>query len=128
MCAARALRATPARSGYLSFDELLVGLRGELNPRRLDMVERAFKVLDVTGDGQVTLDDVKGRYDASKVRHCCGGVSGQNGAPACCVLTAALLTLLLLLLLGSAAPGRAAGHQDRGPGARTGWGSGRARS
>ena len=31
-------------SGYLSFDELLVGLRGELNPRRRQMVALAFKV------------------------------------------------------------------------------------
>ncbi len=31
-------------SGYLSFDELLVGLKGQLNERRLDMVKRAFKV------------------------------------------------------------------------------------
>lgn len=31
-------------SGYLSFDEFLVGLRGKLNPRRQEMVDLAFKV------------------------------------------------------------------------------------
>lgn len=31
-------------SGYLSYDEFLVGLRGQLSARRLDMVQRAFKV------------------------------------------------------------------------------------
>eukprot|EP00197_Chlamydomonas_leiostraca_P013814 CAMPEP_0202866474 /NCGR_PEP_ID=MMETSP1391-20130828/7641_1 /ASSEMBLY_ACC=CAM_ASM_000867 /TAXON_ID=1034604 /ORGANISM="Chlamydomonas leiostraca, Strain SAG 11-49" /LENGTH=422 /DNA_ID=CAMNT_0049546423 /DNA_START=98 /DNA_END=1367 /DNA_ORIENTATION=+ len=50
-------------SGYLSYDEFLVGLRGELPARRLDMVQRAYKVLDKTGDGQVTMEDIKGRYN-----------------------------------------------------------------
>lgn len=47
-----------------SYDELLVGVRGELNPRRKDMVGRAFKVLDRTGDGVVTIHDVEGRFNA----------------------------------------------------------------
>eukprot|EP00798_Chlamydomonas_sp_ICE-L_P014627 gene14627-20661_t len=53
-------------SGYLSFDELLTGLRGELSDRRKEMVSLAFKVFDKSGDGQVSLADLEGRYDASK--------------------------------------------------------------
>eukprot|EP00798_Chlamydomonas_sp_ICE-L_P004895 gene4895-34661_t len=53
-------------NGYLTFNELLVGLRGELNPRRLEMVKLAFNVLDKTGDGEITMADLEGRYDASK--------------------------------------------------------------
>lgn len=52
-------------SGYLSFDELLVGLRGTLNERRQEIVNKAFKVFDKDGDGVVTMNDLEGRYDAS---------------------------------------------------------------
>lgn len=31
-------------SGFVTFDELLLGLRGQLNDRRLDMVKRCYKV------------------------------------------------------------------------------------
>jgi hypothetical protein len=31
----------------LDFDELMVGLRGQLNPRRRAMVEAAFKVRNI---------------------------------------------------------------------------------
>ncbi|KAG2433561.1 hypothetical protein HYH02_012678 [Chlamydomonas schloesseri] len=52
-------------SGFVTFDELLLGLRGELNDRRLDMVKRCYKVLDKSGDGVVTLAELEHRYDAS---------------------------------------------------------------
>ena len=37
-----------------------------MNVRRLNLVGMAFAVLDKTGDGQVTIDDLKGVYDTSK--------------------------------------------------------------
>jgi len=53
------------KSGKISFDEFLVGIRGPMNPRRLGLVSLAFKKLDRTGDGVVTLEDLEMSYDAS---------------------------------------------------------------
>jgi len=53
-------------NGTISFDEFLNALRGELNENRKALVGRAFKKLDVTGDGFVRLDDIKQIYNARK--------------------------------------------------------------
>jgi len=53
-------------NGYICFDELLVGLRGQMNKRRLDLVHMAFRVLDKTSDGKITIDDLRLAYDTSK--------------------------------------------------------------
>ena len=53
------------RDGKISFDEFLRAIRGELNDRRTDLVHMAYKVLDKSGDGLVTLDDVMTAYDAT---------------------------------------------------------------
>lgn len=52
-------------NGKISFDEFLRALRGDLNARWLDMVSQAFKVLDKTGDGVVTIKDILMAYDCS---------------------------------------------------------------
>lgn len=65
-------------NGYLSFDELLVGIRGQLNAKRLEMVKLAFKVLDKTGDGQITMADIEGRYDASRHPDVVSGIKGDK--------------------------------------------------
>ncbi|KDO17699.1 hypothetical protein SPRG_16865 [Saprolegnia parasitica CBS 223.65] len=52
-------------SGSISFDELLTGLRGELNDRRRALVHQAYSVLDVDGDGQVTIDDLRKGFDVT---------------------------------------------------------------
>ena len=52
--------------GNVSYDELLVAIRGKLNPRRKALVDMAYKVLDKNGDGLVTLEDIAMVYDASK--------------------------------------------------------------
>ncbi len=72
-------------NGYVSFDELLLGLRGQLNERRLDMVKRCFKVLDKTGDGAVTLADLERRYDATRHPDVVAGTKTQRmvGGPGC---------------------------------------------
>eukprot|EP01105_Mastigella_eilhardi_P005260 TRINITY_DN17000_c0_g1_i1.p1 TRINITY_DN17000_c0_g1~~TRINITY_DN17000_c0_g1_i1.p1 ORF type:complete len:210 (+),score=77.93 TRINITY_DN17000_c0_g1_i1:22-630(+) len=52
--------------GNISFDEFLVGLKSELSPRRMALVQKAFRILDKDLSGEVTVDDVIGRYDAAK--------------------------------------------------------------
>lgn len=54
------------RSGTINFDEFLVTMRGPINVRRLNLIGMAFQVLDKTGDGQVTVEDLAGTYDTSK--------------------------------------------------------------
>eukprot|EP01029_Cantina_marsupialis_P008922 TRINITY_DN20933_c0_g1_i1.p1 TRINITY_DN20933_c0_g1~~TRINITY_DN20933_c0_g1_i1.p1 ORF type:complete len:425 (-),score=164.50 TRINITY_DN20933_c0_g1_i1:236-1510(-) len=53
-------------SGTLSYDEFLVGVRGQLNERREHFVKLAFGIIDKDGNGKLELDDLIGRYDASK--------------------------------------------------------------
>lgn len=53
------------RDGKISFDEFLRAVRGDLNDRRLEMVHMAYDVLDKSGDGLVTIDDIMMVYDAS---------------------------------------------------------------
>ena len=43
----------------------LLGLTGPLNERRSNLVLKAFKLMDKTGDGQVTIEDLSGVYDVS---------------------------------------------------------------
>ena len=54
------------RSGCISFDEFLVGMRGEMNSRRLELVRQAFGILDKDSDGCVTIDELRRCYDCSK--------------------------------------------------------------
>ena len=54
------------RSGVISFDEFLRGLRGPMSERRRKLVDMAFDVVDRTGDGEVTVEDLKGVYDCSQ--------------------------------------------------------------
>ena len=51
--------------GKIDYDEFLRGLRGDLNDRRRGLIGLAFKKLDKTGDGIVTVDDLKVNYDVS---------------------------------------------------------------
>jgi calcyphosin len=53
------------RSGTVSFTEFTNGLKPEPSQRRLALMKAAFTELDSTGDGRVTLDDLRGRYDPS---------------------------------------------------------------
>lgn len=53
------------KDGKISFDEFLRAVRGDLNERRLEMVHMAYNVLDKSGDGLVTIDDIMDIYDAS---------------------------------------------------------------
>jgi len=51
--------------GNITYDEFLSGLRDELSERRLNMVKKAFMMLDKDGSGQLTTSDIAGIYDVS---------------------------------------------------------------
>jgi len=53
-------------SGTVSYDEFIRGVRGGMNDFRLELVRKAFSVLDDQGTGLVTLSDIARRYDVSK--------------------------------------------------------------
>ena len=58
--------------GVINYDEFLVGIRGidiyiiyigDMNERRQGLVMQVFQKLDKTGDGRVTIDDIKHSYN-----------------------------------------------------------------
>nr|XP_002132094.1 calcyphosin-like protein [Ciona intestinalis] len=51
-------------SGTIDFDEFLVKLRPPLSKSRRTLIQKAFRKLDRTGDGQITVEDLHGVYDA----------------------------------------------------------------
>lgn len=51
--------------GNISYDEFLSGLKDELSERRVNMVKKAFMLLDKDGSGKVTVSDIVGIYDVS---------------------------------------------------------------
>jgi len=53
-------------SGTISFDEFLGSVRPPMNKSRRGLVLKAFNKLDKTGDGVITVDDLKGVYDVTK--------------------------------------------------------------
>ncbi|OWF52339.1 calcyphosin-like protein [Mizuhopecten yessoensis] len=50
-------------SGKLSYKEFITALRPPLNASRLSFIDKAFGVMDGTGDGVVTVEDLKLRYN-----------------------------------------------------------------
>lgn len=52
------------KSGTIRFDEFLLAIRGTINQRRQKMIDMAFKVLDKTGNGTITMEDIEGTYNA----------------------------------------------------------------
>lgn len=53
-------------SGTIDFDEFLVKLRPPMSQARKNLIFQAFKKLDRSGDGIVTVDDLKGVYKVNK--------------------------------------------------------------
>jgi len=53
-------------SGAISFDEFLIGVRGDMNQRREQLVLMAFEVFDSDKSGVVDMKDIEAKYDASK--------------------------------------------------------------
>ena len=53
-------------SGFIDFGEFLRGVRGPMNATRTAVVSQAFEKLDRTGDGTVTVEDLRGVYSAAQ--------------------------------------------------------------
>ena len=53
------------QDGNISYDEFLNGLKDELSERRVQMVKKAFAMLDKNGGGTITIQDIEGVYDVS---------------------------------------------------------------
>uniref|UniRef100_A0A8B9PLM7 Calcyphosine like n=2 Tax=Apteryx TaxID=8821 RepID=A0A8B9PLM7_APTOW len=51
-------------SGTIDFDEFLVTLRPPMSNARKEIIMQAFRKLDKTGDGIVTIEDLRGVYNA----------------------------------------------------------------
>uniref|UniRef100_A0A915LA90 EF-hand domain-containing protein n=1 Tax=Romanomermis culicivorax TaxID=13658 RepID=A0A915LA90_ROMCU len=51
-------------SGFIDYDEFLVALRPPMSKNRQKIVAEAFRKLDRSGDGKVTVDDLRGVYNA----------------------------------------------------------------
>lgn len=52
------------RSGTIKFDEFVYVLRGDMNQKRKDLVEAAFKTLDKDNSGMIEVEDIIGTYNA----------------------------------------------------------------
>jgi len=52
-------------NGVIDFDELIRGVRGPMNAKRLNVTRRAFQKFDKDGSGEINIDDLRGVYNAS---------------------------------------------------------------
>jgi Ca2+-binding EF-hand superfamily protein len=53
-------------SGTISYEEFTRGMRDELTERRLNMVKKAFIMMDRDKSGIITKEDLLGIYDVTK--------------------------------------------------------------
>jgi len=53
-------------SNSITYDEFLRGIRGNMPERRLELVRRAFSILDLNGDGKLTLEEIAKRYSVAE--------------------------------------------------------------
>lgn len=51
-------------SGSLCYEEFLAAVRPPMNETRRAIVKQAYDVMDKSGDGVITIDDMKGKYNA----------------------------------------------------------------
>lgn len=54
------------RNGDIDFDEFIRMVIGPMNQFRTNLVVKAYKKIDYNGDGVLDINDIKGKYDASK--------------------------------------------------------------
>lgn len=65
-------------SGTVSFEEFLKAVRPPLPQERLDIIERAFAKMDQSGDGSVTLEDLKGVYNGKEHPDVVAGTKSED--------------------------------------------------
>jgi Ca2+-binding EF-hand superfamily protein len=51
------------QNGFIDITEFLVGLKGDLTPRRKSMVQLAFNLLDKDHSGEISIDEILAVYD-----------------------------------------------------------------
>jgi len=51
------------KGGTVTFTDFLVAVRGGINARRQGMIDMAYKVLDRTGDGKITAQDIQACFN-----------------------------------------------------------------
>ena len=54
------------KNGDVDFDEFIRVVVGPMNQFRTQLCLKAFDKIDMSGDGVLDINDIKGRYDASK--------------------------------------------------------------
>ncbi|XP_068423089.1 calcyphosine-like b [Clinocottus analis] len=52
------------RNGTIDFDEFLITLRPQMSKARKEVIMEAFRKLDKTADGVITIEDLRGVYNA----------------------------------------------------------------
>ncbi|XP_023224202.1 calcyphosin-like protein [Centruroides vittatus] len=52
-------------TGTIYFEEFLKGLRPPMSDTRIDMINQAFDKMDASGEGLITISDLKNVYDPS---------------------------------------------------------------
>jgi Ca2+-binding EF-hand superfamily protein len=53
-------------NGDIDYDEFVRSVVGPMNQFRVQLVMKAFDKIDYNGDGVLTVEDIKGKYDASR--------------------------------------------------------------
>jgi Ca2+-binding EF-hand superfamily protein len=53
-------------NGFIDVDEFFIGVKGDLNDRRKNMVRMAFNTMDVDRSGVITMEEMKRCYDVSQ--------------------------------------------------------------
>lgn len=56
----------PDKNGEIVYDEFLREIMGPMNPRRVTLVKKAFKIIDQDGSGVLDITDIRDRYNAKK--------------------------------------------------------------
>jgi len=66
------------KSGFINYDEFVYNLHGEMNNYRRKLVEQAFNKLDRDHNGVITIDDLRGVYNASNHPDVRSGKKSEN--------------------------------------------------
>mmetsp|Transcript_14200 Transcript_14200/g.21247 ORF Transcript_14200/g.21247 Transcript_14200/m.21247 type:complete len:370 (+) Transcript_14200:68-1177(+) len=68
------------RSGKVSVDEFMRGLKSGMSYERKQLVRQAFNLMDASGDGVISVEDILNNYDYSTHPNVIGGVMSADEA------------------------------------------------